>query len=121
METINGILARTLREWRTKNGKEQKAAAQELKVTRAAWNHWENGTRFPTGHQLVKLSKYTGIEICRLLCCHNGHCAECPDDDKPNHKRAKTGKQRVASSCIKSVDFSQDFGNTAANQERKTL
>jgi transcriptional regulator with XRE-family HTH domain len=104
MEKINTTLARTLREWRTKTGKEQKAAAAELGVTRAAWNHWENGHRFPTGHQLAMLSKLTGIEVCRLLCCHNGHCGKCPDNDKPKRTRtalvqstrAKAGQQRVA-------------------------
>ncbi len=98
MDKINGILARTLREWREKNGKEQKAAAKELGVSRAAWNYWENGARFPTGHQLAMISKLTGIEVCRLLCCHNGHCADCSQDDKPSRKSAKAGQQRVAPS-----------------------
>jgi transcriptional regulator with XRE-family HTH domain len=104
MEKINEILSHTLREWRKKNGKEQKAAAKELGVTRAAWNHWENGVRFPTGHQLTLLSKLTGIEVCQLLCCHNGQCAECPGNNSLEHKHAasstfshvNTGKQRVA-------------------------
>ncbi len=67
-------LPRVLRRWR--QGKQMKiqTAAVELGVSLAAWGHWETGTRFPDGHDLVRLSNYTGIPLHELLCPHAESC-----------------------------------------------
>ena len=60
-------LALRLRELRARHGLTQDRVAQELRVHESAVSRWENGTRFPTGEDLVVLSELFHVSIDYLL------------------------------------------------------
>lgn len=61
------ILAAQLRELRARMGFTQDRVAKELDVHESAVSRWENGTRFPTGEDLVRLSDLFHVSIDQLL------------------------------------------------------
>ena len=70
-------LPQVLRQWRQKNQMKIQTAAVELGVSMSAWGHWETGSRFPQGRELLRLSTYTGIPLAELIC---PHVADCPSN-----------------------------------------
>jgi len=91
MEALTDVLARTLRNWRKRNGLKIKAAADELGVSPATWGHWETGARFPAAKHLSLLSLYLGIPTCQLICslgrgCDNG-VKSCPLNVRRNWQK----------------------------------
>src|SRR5262245_17289615 len=61
------ILAARLRELRARHGFTQDRVARELGVHESAVSRWENGTRFPTGEDLVTLSDLFQVSVDFLL------------------------------------------------------
>lgn len=61
------ILAARLRELRARHGLTQDRVAKELQVHESAVSRWENGTRFPTGEDLVALSDLFRVSVDFLL------------------------------------------------------
>lgn len=61
------ILAARLRELRARHGMTQDRVARELGVHESAVSRWENGTRFPTGEDLVALSDLFTVSVDYLL------------------------------------------------------
>jgi len=61
------ILAARLRELRARHGFTQDRVAKELGVHESAVSRWENGSRFPTGEDLVALSDLFAVSIDHLL------------------------------------------------------
>jgi hypothetical protein len=72
-----------LRQWRVASGKKLACAAGEIGVSDATWSHWENGTRFPSGQNLLYLAIYTAIPIKCLVCEDVVQCRLAPRDAKP--------------------------------------
>lgn len=75
--------AALLRQWRIASGKKLACAASEIGVSNATWSHWENGTRFPSGQNLLCLAIYTAIPIKCLVCEDVVQCRLTPSDAKP--------------------------------------
>ena len=69
-----------LRSWRNQKGIPLKAIAFDLDVSIETVSAWERGDQFPTPEHLDKLSRYTGIPVCRFFCHRSlGSCSrECP-------------------------------------------
>ncbi len=67
-------LPQVLRHWRQEHQVKIQTAAVELGVSMSAWGHWETGTRFPQGRELLRLASYTGIPLAELICPHNANC-----------------------------------------------
>ncbi len=61
------ILSARLRELRARCGFTQDRVAKELGVHESAVSRWENGTRFPTGEDLVALSDLFEVSVDHLL------------------------------------------------------
>jgi transcriptional regulator with XRE-family HTH domain len=60
-------MASRLRELRARHGLTQDRVAKELGVHESAVSRWENGTRFPTGEDLVGLSDLFEVSVDHLL------------------------------------------------------
>jgi transcriptional regulator with XRE-family HTH domain len=63
-----------LRKWRKGKRIKIQTAAVEMGVSPAARGHWETGTRFPQGKDLLRLLNYTGLSLPQLLCPHADSC-----------------------------------------------
>ena len=72
-----------LRQWRKASDKKLASAAAEIGVSVATWSHWENGSRFPSGQNLLCLAIYTAIPIKCLVCEDVIQCRLTPRDAKP--------------------------------------
>ena len=69
---------RRVHAWRKERGLPLKSVAHDLKLSVAIVSQWENGLRFPSLQNLLRLATYTGIAPCCLLfdgkedCPHHG-------------------------------------------------
>ena len=91
------ILAQRLRQWRKDKRHGLKVIVADLQVSASSWNAWENGTRFPNGENLVAISEYTGIPICRLFCRHYPNtCADCRDTASSSVAKRQTSTKKDA-------------------------
>ena len=79
---------RRLREWREQQQKKLSTVALNLDVSAAAWAHWETGTRFPNGKNLLQLSAYTGIPMHELICPFSKLCPLCLVNGKNNDRKS---------------------------------
>ena len=61
------ILSTRLRELRARQGLTQEQVAQALQVHESAVSRWENGSRFPTGEDLLGLSQLFRVSIDTLF------------------------------------------------------
>lgn len=72
-------LGGVLRVWRETQALPLKRMAVDLDVSVSTLWTWENGKRYPTLENLLKISRYTGIPLCIFLCPGRAFCEEsCP-------------------------------------------
>lgn len=71
-------LGHTLRSWRKGKAIPLKAIAADLGVSIETVSAWEGADQFPTPENLDKLSRYTGVPVCRFFCRRLESCPpEC--------------------------------------------
>jgi|GEM_PF-2855409 len=110
-------LPRVLREWRLRKGLKISAVAGDLRVSTAAWGHWETGARFPQGKDLIRLSAYTGIPLPQLICPHAEACPLCVEEPAAPHS---TGSRKSLVVAKPNCGEMTPLENTKTKEHRTT-
>jgi DNA-binding transcriptional regulator YiaG len=71
------LIGRRLKAYRASRKWPLKRVAFQLSVTEAAVSDWEHGTRFPSGGNLILLSRLFGVSPCQLICAGPEFCPMC--------------------------------------------
>jgi DNA-binding transcriptional regulator YiaG len=71
------LIGRRLKGFRTSRRWPLKRVAFELSVTVATVSDWEHGIRFPSGGNLILLSRLFGVSPCQLICAGRKFCPMC--------------------------------------------
>ncbi len=70
-------LAEALRRWRENKGLLMKQAADELDVSEVTWWRWENRIRFPSANEILRLSDFLRVPLCRFFYPPDSFCPSC--------------------------------------------
>ncbi|GEM_PF-3570742 len=90
-DKTRSLFSTRLRIWRLSQNIPLKVVADDLGISIAAWNRWENGERFPEADQLKRLAEYMKIPICTFFYEDYDFCEKCRDFQRG--KSAKKAKQ----------------------------
>ena len=75
---------RRLKKWRMEQGLALKQVAATMDVPKTTLSAWENGDRFPSQANLIKLARLLARPLCTLFCTEDQHCKEAdPKRKKP--------------------------------------
>lgn len=66
-EAQKHVFGARIRKIREDQGVLQEDAAKELGYSQTALSYWENGARFPSSHELLRLSGYYGVPVIEML------------------------------------------------------